>query len=77
MISKSCLKENLNISNIYKLHKYNKLFLKNNPTYFKPDGFVCFVGSQGSGKTLSAVNYVSNLLKIYPILFYIYHLIYL
>lgn len=34
---------------------YNLAFLRDNPNYFDPDGLICFCGSQGSGKTLSAV----------------------
>lgn len=41
-------------------------FYCDNPTYFQPDGLIVFVGPQGSGKTLSAVNYVCNLMKYFP-----------
>lgn len=60
------LKEDLGILNIYKQIKYNHDFYIANPTYFRPDGLLIFCGPQGSGKTLSAVNYVYNLKKIYP-----------
>jgi len=40
--------------------------MKEHPNYFYPDGLVVFTGAQGTGKTLSAVNYVENLLKKYP-----------
>ncbi len=46
--------------------KYNWDFNRNNPDYFHPCGLVAFVGPQGSGKSLSAVNYVQNLLERYP-----------
>ncbi len=46
--------------------KYDIKFLKENPGYFQPDGLFVFCGSQGSGKTLSAVNYVYNLMRMYP-----------
>lgn len=65
-VSGVALNEDLGISNIFKQIKYNRDFYKNNPTYFRPDGLVIFCGPQGSGKTLSAVNYVYNLLKFYP-----------
>ncbi|MEG2329495.1 zonular occludens toxin domain-containing protein, partial [Anaerorhabdus sp.] len=39
---------------------------KKNPHYFEPDGLTIFVGPQGSGKTLSAVQYVKKVLKDYP-----------
>ena len=45
----------------------NKIrFNKNNPFYFQPCSLCCYVGPQGSGKTLSAVLYVSKLMNMYP-----------
>lgn len=46
--------------------KYNRSFKDLHPDYFYPDGILIFTGPQGSGKTLSAVRYVSNLVKMYP-----------
>lgn len=66
MISDWCMHGRKKISYFFELIKYNKDFRKNNPTYFHPDGLLVFVGGQGTGKTLSAVNYVYNLLAIYP-----------
>lgn len=66
MISKECMKESFNPLNIYKKIKYDIDFKRNNPGYFYPDGLVVFVGGQGTGKSLSAVNYVYNLLEFYP-----------
>ena len=66
MISDWCMHGRKKISYLFELIKYNKDFRKNNPTYFHPDGLLVFVGGQGTGKTLSAVNYVYNLLAIYP-----------
>lgn len=60
------LKEDFAPLNFFRQIKYNHDFYKANPTYFRPDGLIVFVGSQGSGKTLSAVNYVYNLKKLYP-----------
>jgi len=65
-VSKISLTEDFGVLNLFRTMKYNKDFYKNNPTYFKPDGLIIFCGPQGSGKTLSAVNYVYNLLKLYP-----------
>lgn len=65
-VSRISLSEKLGISNIFKQMKYNREFFKNNPTYFRPDGLLVFCGSQGSGKTLSAVNYVYKLKEFYP-----------
>lgn len=65
-VSNLALSENLGISNIFKQISFNHKFFKEHPTYFRPDGLIIFCGPQGSGKTLSAVNYVYNLLKMYP-----------
>lgn len=39
---------------------------KKNADYMPCDGIVCFCGEQGSGKTLSAVQYVYNICSNYP-----------
>lgn len=46
--------------------KYKRDFKKNNPTYFDPEGLMIFCGPQGSGKTLSAVQYCKKILNRYP-----------
>lgn len=46
--------------------KYKRDFRKQHPGYFDPDGILVFCGAQGSGKTLSAVRYVMELIKAYP-----------
>lgn len=67
MIDTYDLKENTNnIVNFFSTIKYNIRFRKEHPHYFNSDGLVCFVGAQGSGKTLSAVNYVYHLMARYP-----------
>lgn len=66
MISNSCMKDNLNVLNVFRKLKYDLNFRIEHPGYFYPDGLVVFVGGQGTGKTLSAVNYVYNLKKFYP-----------
>lgn len=66
MISDWSMHGRKKISYFFDLLEYNRNFRKNNPTYFHPDGLLVFVGPQGSGKSLSAVNYVYNLLAIYP-----------
>ncbi len=45
---------------------YDIHFEDAHPKYFHPDGFICFTGAQGSGKTLSAVNYIHRLVQHYP-----------
>lgn len=52
--------------NIFKVMKFRTDFRRNNPTYFDPEGLLIFCGEQGSGKTLSAVQYVKELCKNYP-----------
>ena len=46
--------------------KYKNGWGKEHPDYFLPDGLCVFCGPQGSGKTLSAVNYVYKLMEDYP-----------
>lgn len=60
------LKGSHNLKDLFSTFKYRVNFRKNNPTYFDADGLIVFVGSQGSGKTLSAVQYTTKLLKLYP-----------
>lgn len=64
--SNNALTENLGITNIFKQMKYMKKFYLEHPTYFRPDGLIIFEGPQGSGKSLSGVNYVYNLMEMYP-----------
>lgn len=46
--------------------KYKILFARNNPDYFYPSGIWVFCGPQGSGKTLSAVKCLKEMLRDYP-----------
>ena len=66
MVDQDLLKEKFGLRNIKLLLRDRKEFADENPNYFFPDGLCCFVGSQGSGKTLSAVNYVYKLMEAYP-----------
>lgn len=45
---------------------YDMQFEQNHPDFFHPDGFICFTGQQGSGKTLSAVQYIHKIVNAYP-----------
>lgn len=65
-VTHECLEGSINPLNIFKVIKYNHDFRKNNPTYFDPEGLLIFCGEQGSGKTLSAVQYVKELCQKYP-----------
>lgn len=60
------LRGSLNPKNLIDLAKYKRNFRKENPEYFYPEGLLVFCGSQGSGKTLSAVQYVKKLCIEYP-----------
>lgn len=66
MIEYNCCEERMNPLLIPRLLKYRVDFRREHPDYFDPDGLVIFVGGQGTGKTLSAVNYVYKLLEAYP-----------
>lgn len=46
--------------------KFNIDFRRLHPEYFEPEGIMIFCGSQGSGKTLSAVQYVKKVCKEFP-----------
>lgn len=60
------LRGSLNPKNLIDLARYKRNFRKENPDYFYPEGLLVFCGSQGSGKTLSAVQYVKKLCIEYP-----------
>lgn len=45
---------------------YDIQFAEKYPKFFHPDGFICFTGAQGQGKTLSAVQYIHKLVQRYP-----------
>lgn len=60
------LRGSLNPKNLIDLVKYKRNFRRENPEYFYPEGLLVFCGSQGSGKTLSAVQYVKKLCIEYP-----------
>lgn len=52
--------------NCIKSTRYKLDFRKAHPTYFDPEGLMVFSGPQGSGKTLSAVQYVLKIVEQYP-----------
>jgi hypothetical protein len=65
-VYKPALKGDIKPSDIFRVLKYKWEFKKNNPNYFDPYGTMIFCGSQGYGKTLSAVQYVLSVLRDYP-----------
>ena len=52
--------------NVNKAINYKYMIKKSHPTYFNPEGLLVFCGSQGSGKTLSAVQYIKKVCELYP-----------
>ena len=56
----------LNPVNVGRVIKHNHDFYRSHPGYFRPEGLLVFCGEQGSGKTLSAVQYVKKLCNEYP-----------
>lgn len=52
--------------NFFRALAYDIKFMRANPDYFEPSGIYVFVGCQGTGKSLSAVLTVKNILKEYP-----------
>lgn len=52
--------------NFFRSLVYDFRFYKSNPFYFEPAGIWVFCGAQGSGKTLSAVKCLKQLLREYP-----------
>lgn len=53
-------------SALYKAIRYKSEFRQLHPEYFDPEGLLIFCGPQGSGKTLSAVQYCRKVLERYP-----------
>lgn len=62
----SFLKGTLEPPALLKSLSYKRSFKKEHPDYFDPDGLLVFSGPQGSGKTLSAVQYCRKVLERYP-----------
>lgn len=58
--------EGLSIKRLFRTIKFKIQNYKIHPFYFKPCGTLVFCGSQGEGKTLTAVNYVKKVLYQYP-----------
>lgn len=62
----SFFRDSIDIEDVFQTKKFKAEFAKEHPTYFGPDGILVFCGAQGSGKTLSAVNYVRKVSRKYP-----------
>lgn len=66
MLEKELCREGKNPLTLRDWLRYKHDFRQRHPDYFDPDGLAIFVGGQGTGKTLSAVNYVYKLMEAYP-----------
>lgn len=66
MLEKELCRESKNPLMLRDWLRYKHDFRQRHPDYFDPDGLAIFVGGQGTGKTLSAVNYVYKLMEAYP-----------
>ena len=60
------LKGTFNLLDAHRVKVYNKEFRAEHPEYFDPDGILVFCGPQGSGKTLSMIQYAYRLSLAYP-----------
>lgn len=60
-------KSNVTLPNLFDMILFKIDFKKKCVLRMPCDGIICFCGEQGSGKTLSAVHYVYNLAKAYPL----------
>lgn len=65
-VTKTLLDGHLKPSDCLSAFRYKRDFRKAHPEYFDPEGLLVFSGVQGSGKTLSAVQYCLNILEQYP-----------
>lgn len=60
------LKGSLDFTYPFRVSSYNFRFRRDHPDFFDPYGLLVFSGPQGSGKTLSAVQYCKKVLAKYP-----------
>lgn len=54
------------VCSLWQSVRYKAQFRAEHPDYFDPEGLMIFCGPQGSGKTLSAVQYCLRVLRQYP-----------
>ena len=62
----TALKPDTHLTDFFRCIKFKRDFRKAHPDYFVPIGTMIFSGGQGSGKTLSAVEYVCSIKRDYP-----------
>lgn len=63
---KNYAQSRINFFDLFKTLIFKFRFLRDNPLFMDPSGIWVFTGCQGSGKTLSAVDCVYELHKLYP-----------
>ena len=63
----SFIKHNIVLPNLLDTFLFKVRQAKENPDRLPVDGIICFCGEQGSGKTLSAVNYVYAVASAFPL----------
>lgn len=66
MGKKELFEGSTNPKKLFESVRYKQNFRLEHPEYFDPEGLAIFCGPQGSGKTLSAVQYVKKVLAQYP-----------
>lgn len=62
----SFIKSNIVLPNLVDTFLFKRRQARSNPDRLPVDGIICFCGEQGSGKTLSAVNYAYNVCSSFP-----------
>lgn len=60
------LRGSLDPRNVIASIRFDIAFRQSHPDFFEPEGILIFCGSQGSGKTLSAVQYIKKVCAKYP-----------
>ena len=55
-----------NFGSFFALNSYRRKWRKEHPHEFPVNGILVFSGRQGSGKSLTAVQYIKNMLKTWP-----------
>lgn len=65
-IMKKFQPSNFFLFDAFKCWEFNQRFFAEHPEYFFPEGTTVFCGPQGSGKTISAVRMVQNIVKKFP-----------
>lgn len=60
------MNESINPKHAIDVYKFNRAYRKAHPDEMQVSGLLTFCGPQGEGKTLSAVNYLKQLIEFYP-----------